>query len=257
MTFTLLGTGTSQGIPVIGCTCETCISTDPRDDRLRCSAWIKTEHTNIIIDVGPDFRTQCLKYGVKDLDAVFLTHEHNDHMIGLDDARPFMFKARKALPVYAEQRVLEDVTARFAYAFEEQIYPGAPRFEMKPISSYVTTEIGDVKIQALRTMHGPLPILGYLINDKVAYLTDSNAYPDETMNILKGVDVLIIDMLREQEHHSHNNFAKAMDYARLIGAKKTYLIHMSHLMGPVKKWEERLPEGVYAGYDGLALDLQS
>jgi len=254
--FTLLGTGTSQGIPVIGCQCDTCTSPNPRDTRLRCSAWISTDTHNVIIDAGPDFRMQSLNNGITDVDAVYLTHEHNDHMIGLDDLRPLMFKARRAMPVYGEQRVLEDVRQRFGYAFEEQPYPGAPRFDLEEISVGDVQTIGDIQLEVLRVMHGPLPILGYLINDKVAYLTDSNSYPPQTIK-LKGVDVLILDMLREQKHHSHNTLAEAIEHATMIGAKETYFIHMSHLLGPVSSWEFRLPENVFAGFDGMTLDLKS
>jgi len=257
VTFTLLGSGTSQGIPVIGCTCPTCTSDNPQDQRLRCSAWISSATHDVIIDVGPDFRQQCLTHGLTSLDAVFLTHEHNDHMIGLDDVRPLMFIARKAMPVYCEERVSRDVKKRFGYAFEEQAYPGAPKIDLRLINESDIVHIGDIKIQALRTNHGMLPILGYLINDKIAYLTDSNAYPLETINILKGVDVLIIDMLREQDHHSHNNLEQALAHTKTFGARKTYFIHMSHLMGPVDEWRSRLPADVFVGYDGMTLDLNS
>jgi len=253
--FTLLGSGTSQGIPVIGCTCDTCTSDDPRDNRLRCSAWIKSDQANIVIDVGPDFRQQCLRQGLTDLDAIFLTHEHNDHMIGLDDVRPLMFRARKPMKLYAEERVMEEVKERFAYAFTEQVYPGAPQFDLEKIKAGDTIQIGDINIRAIRSMHGRLPILGYVINDQIAYLTDSNSFPEETLNIVAGIDVLIIDMLRKREHHSHNNYDTAIQHISQIKAKKTYMIHMSHLMGPTRDWEAGLPADVFAGYDGLSLDL--
>ena len=237
MRFTLLGSGTSQGIPVIGCTCDTCTSEDPRDLRLRCSAWIHSDQADVIIDAGPDFRQQCLSHGVTHLDAVFLTHEHNDHMIGLDDVRPLMFRAKKPMKLYAEDRVITDVRARFDYAFQEQLYPGAPKFDVEYIRPGDTIQIGDIKLQAIRSMHGHLPILGYVINDQIAYLTDSNSFPEETLNIVAGIDVLFIDMLRKEEHHSHNNYGRALEHISTIKAKKTYMIHMSHLMGPTRDWD--------------------
>ena len=255
MRFTLLGSGTSQGIPVIGCTCDTCTSDDPRDDRLRCSAWISSNQANVVIDVGPDFRQQCLRYGLTDLDAVVLTHEHNDHMIGLDDLRPLMFKARKPMRLHAEARVIKDVRERFAYGFQEHAYPGAPRFDPQTIKDGDTIKIGDIKLEAIRGHHGRLPILGYVINDQIAYLTDCNSYPEETLNIIAGIDVLIIDMLRKEAHHSHNNYDQAIQHIANIKPKKAYMIHMSHLMGPTRKWEQGLPDDVYVGYDGLSLDL--
>jgi len=231
------------------------MSDDPRDNRLRCSAWIKSDLASVVIDVGPDFRQQCLQRGLTDLDAVFLTHEHNDHMIGLDDVRPLMFKARKPMKLYAERRVIMDVKQRFAYAFQEQKYPGAPQFNLEEIQAGDTIQIGDIEMRAIRSMHGQLPILGYVINEQIAYLTDSNNYPEETLNIVAGIDVLIIDMLRKEGHHSHNTYDKAIQHISEIKAKKTYMIHMSHLLGPTYVWEAGLPADVFAGYDGLSIDL--
>jgi len=230
--FTLLGTGTSQGIPVIGCNCAVCTSNDPRDNRRRCSAIIEDKDISIVIDVGPDFRQQMLDHGVQDVDAVLITHEHNDHVIGLDDLRPLIFKRREAMTIYAEMRVLVEIKERFKYAFETHAYPGAPEFKLIEIKPGDTIRIQNVTIDVLRVMHGQLPILGFVINKQLAYLT-----------------------LRQKPHHSHSSFEEAVDNAKKIKAKATYMIHMSHLMGPTEDWEQKLPADVYPSYDGLQFDL--
>lgn len=255
MVFTLLGTGTSQGIPIIGCKCETCISNDPHDNRLRVSALIQTASTSVLIDCGPDFRQQMLREKIDRLDAVVITHEHNDHIIGLDDLRPLIFKNRKAMKIYGEERILNEIRERFAYAFQDHAYPGAPVFELIPILPDDDIHIGDIHLKALRAMHGPLPILGFKIEDKIAYFTDTNALPQETMSIVNKIPILIIDMLREKAHHSHNSLESALSLADEVHAKETFLIHMSHTMGPEKKWSQFLPSNVYASYDGLSFEI--
>ena len=255
MIITLLGSATSQGIPVIGCQCAACTSDDPEDKRLRCSALISSDLTNVVIDVGPDFRQQMLRTNTDHLDAVVITHEHNDHIIGLDDLRPFIFRSRKPMRIYAEQRVLNEIKVRFAYAFAPQSHPGAPSFELIPMTPGVSTVIGDIEINPVRVYHGTLPILGIRVGG-LAYLTDTNFIPDETLDQLKGIDHVLIDALRYQPHHSHNTIDQALEKIRLIDPKKeSYLIHMSHLLGPVKEWSRHLPPSIYAGYDGLQFEL--
>jgi phosphoribosyl 1,2-cyclic phosphate phosphodiesterase len=251
---TLLGTATSQGIPVIGCDCSACMSSDIRDKRLRCSALIQTDNANIVIDVGPDFRQQMITAQVKDMDAVLLTHEHNDHVIGLDDLRPFIFSRRTPMTIYAEQRVLDEIIVRFKYAFEDQAYPGAPRFELKAINPGDLIQIGDIDIEVLRIHHGNLPILGFKIN-RFAYLTDTNHIPENTLLELRDMDIVVIDALRKQGHHSHFSLDESLRAIKDLNPAKAYLIHMSHVLGPTSEWEKELPPNVFASFDGLQFEF--
>lgn len=255
MLITILGTATSQGIPVIGCDCAACTSVDPHDRRLRCSALISDDEHNVVIDVGPDFRQQMLKAQVSQLDAVLLTHEHNDHIIGLDDLRPLIFKSKKPMKIYAEDRVLSEIKKRFEYAFEEHQYPGAPKFELLSIEPGQVITVGTIQMTAIRVYHGRLPILGFRMG-KLAYLTDTKQIPDESLNHLANLDYVLMDALRDQEHHSHNTVEQAIQLIHKLRPNKAgYLIHMSHLLGPVQKWSKGLPESIFAAYDGLQFEL--
>ncbi|MEL6389314.1 MAG: MBL fold metallo-hydrolase [Bacteroidota bacterium] len=255
MIFTLLGTGTSQGIPVIGCNCPTCTSTDPRDRRLRCSALVQSSTTSVVIDVGPDFRQQMLTHQVREIDAVIITHEHNDHVIGLDDLRPLIFRSGRPMTIYAEQRVLAEIKNRFAYAFETHQYPGAPEFRLMEVVPGQLLQIGDIHIRAVRVMHGRLPILGYVIEDQIGYLTDTNDVPAASYEHLAELDVLILDMLRHKPHHSHNHFDRAVTMAKQLQAKQTFFTHMSHMLGPTSVWEKDLPDDMWSSYDGQQFEL--
>ena len=254
MKITLLGTGTSQGVPVIGCKCATCTSSDPRDTRYRCSVLISSENTQLVIDVGPDFRSQMLTHQVDNLDGVLLTHEHNDHVIGLDDIRPFLFRKKEGIKIHAEDRVINEVRSRFKYAFQTHLYPGAPSFSMKRIEPGIEFEIGDITILPLRVVHGDLPILGFRIGD-FAYLTDTNFIPDETLHLLSGVKILVLDALREKKHHSHFSVEEAISAIGKIRPDRSYLTHISHLLGPISRWDQQLPKGIYGAYDGLEFEL--
>jgi len=251
----LLGTGTSQGVPIIGCQCVTCISSDSKDKRLRTSAYINIDGYGIIIDVGPDFRQQMLTHHIHRVDAVLLTHEHNDHVIGLDDIRPFNFMHQVEMPVYGLKRVINDIKIKFGYVFEENPYPGAPRmrcYEIEPYKNYDLIE--GITIQTLHVMHGDLPIVGYRIGP-FGYVTDCSFLDDISIEILKGVDVLVLDCLRYREHYSHFNYIEAIQTAKKINAHQTYLTHMSHEMGLHRDIVKNAPDGILPGFDGLKIKL--
>jgi len=254
MKITFLGTGTSQGVPVIGCDCEVCFSTDPKDNRLRTSAMIQWNDKTIIIDAGPDFRQQLLRAKVSDVSAILLTHEHNDHIIGMDDVRPLNFKHRKHMPVYAETRVQEDLKTRFSYIFDENPYPGAPRLTLKNISSESEILIDGLSIRPIRAMHGSLPVYGFRFND-FTYLTDIKSISPTELAKVKGTKFLAIDALHHSEHHAHLNLEQALALIDVIEPEEAYLIHISHRMGLAKKVNASLPKSVQLAHDGLELFL--
>ena len=250
-----LGTGTSQGIPIIGSDHPVCLSTNQKDKRLRSSLLLEKDGKIITIDSGPDFRQQMLRYNAQRLDGILYTHEHNDHVLGLDDIRPLVFKSGEDMNVYGLKRVLDELHNRFPYMFAEQKYPGVPTV----IENIVEEEkflVAGFTIEPIKVLHGPLPILGYLIDDKIAYLTDVKTIPTESLEKLRGVEVLIISALRvEQEHFSHILLDEAIRYADLIGAKQTYFTHISHHLGFHDKVEKQLPKGKYLAYDTLEIIL--
>jgi len=248
----LLGTGTSQGVPVIGCECPVCSSSDPLDKRLRASALVTDGRTNILIDAGPDFRQQMLRLGIKHLDAILLTHEHNDHVIGLDDIRPFNFRAGKPMPVYALPRVTEEVRRRFDYVFTEKI-AGLPRIELIPIDKNTSLRFGDINVQAIGVMHGDLPILGFRIGP-VAYLTDMKSLETGEMDKMCGIRFLIHTALHHTEHPTHMNLDQSLDFANKVAPERAWLIHVSHHMGLAAELNPRLPDHVNLGYDGLEVE---
>ncbi len=253
LVLTMLGTGTSQGVPVIGCRCPTCLSPDPRDKRLRVSGMISNGNTNVLIDCGPDVRQQLLRVGITRVDALLLTHEHNDHLVGLDDLRPLMFARRKPFLVYAEGRVLEEIRTRFAYAFAKNPYPGAPSFDLREIGPGQSLRVGDLPaIEPLRVMHGGLPILGYRIGS-LAFLTDVKSVPAESLARLADLDVLITSALHEFDHHSHMTIEEAVAFAKTVRALRTYFVHMSHHAAPHAVLELTLPHTVHLAYDNLRL----
>lgn len=254
MKVTFLGTGTSQGIPVIACNCPTCMSRNPKDSRLRTSVFVNYKGVDICIDMGPDFRQQILASRIQNIDAVLLTHEHNDHMIGADDLRPFNFIQKRDMPIYGEKRVLSEVKSRFKYAFEPHPYPGIPQFLLNPINASDSFQIDGLDIQPIRIHHGPLPILGYRIGN-FCYLTDVKTIPDAEFKKLEGVKVVVLSALRKKQHHSHMTLDEALEMAVRIGAEKTYLTHFSHDLGPVAEWENELPQDVFPAYDRLEITL--
>jgi len=252
MEITFLGTGTSQGVPVIGCRCPVCQSTDDRDKRLRTSALVSTQNKNFVIDAGPDFRQQLLRENISQVDAILITHEHNDHIIGMDDVRPLNFLHRKSMPVFAEKRVQNELKTRFAYIFDENPYPGAPRLTLHDIEDEIDLVIEDVRITPIRAWHGNLPVLGFRFGD-FTYLSDLNYLEDEVLNKVKGTKYLAIDALHHSFHHSHLNLKQALQMIEIIQPDQAYLIHMSHRMGRHEEVDATLPENVRLAYDGMKI----
>lgn len=246
---TFLGTGTSQGIPLIGCHCEVCDSMDPRDKRLRTSALIEYEGIKVVIDAGPDFRQQMLREDIRTLDGILLTHQHKDHTGGLDDVRAFNYITGKNMPIYCEPRVQESLKMEYSYAFLEKKYPGVPEFELHTIGPE-PFKINGVEIIPIRAMHYKLPVLGFRFG-KLGYLTDANYISDEEIEKLRGVSVFVINTIRRAKHISHFSLDEALDVARRVGARKTYLTHLSHQIEKHSELALFLPDGVTPAYDML------
>ncbi|MEK7719721.1 MAG: MBL fold metallo-hydrolase [Bacteroidota bacterium] len=253
MRVTLLGTGTSQGVPVIACNCEVCRSADSRDKRLRCAILVEDGDTSLLVDAGPDFRQQMLLYRVTNLDAVLLTHEHADHIFGLDDIRSFNWIRKAPMDIYCEKRVAENLKTIFNYAFAENRYPGTPQMELLHIDGE-PFRVKGIEVVPIRLYHHKLPVYGFRFG-KFAYLTDFNRIEGEELVKLKGVEVLIICALRKSIHISHLNLSEALRLAGEIGPKKTYLTHMSHEMGFHAELAKELPDGVEPAYDGLVIEI--
>ena len=251
---TFLGTGTSQGIPVIGSDHPVSFSNDPRDKRLRSSILIEYENLCFTVDCGPDFRQQMLKANCKKLDGIIFTHEHADHTTGIDDVRPFFFRQGK-IPIYLSKRVLDSLKERFAYIFDpEKKYPGSPDFDINIIENNKSFQISDLEITPIESMHLKLPVFGYRIKD-FAYLTDVKTITELELNKLNGLDSLVINALRFEPHPSHLNVDEAIEIINLINPKKTYLTHISHNMGFHQEVCKKLPKNVTLAYDGLVLEI--
>lgn len=253
MRVTFLGTGTSQGIPVIACQCEVCRSNDDKDHRLRSAVLIQDRSNTFVIDSGPDFRQQMLRADVRKLDAVLLTHGHKDHTGGLDDVRSFNYLQQAAMPVYGREEVLEDIRREFSYAFGIEKYPGVPQLELHPINEAVF-EVSDVLIQALPVLHGKMNVSGFRIG-QFSYITDASFVPDRTIQLIKNSDVLVINALRLKKHYSHFNLEEALELIHQVKPKKAYLTHIGHMMGRTVEVEKLLPPDVSLAYDGLVLNL--
>jgi phosphoribosyl 1,2-cyclic phosphate phosphodiesterase len=250
---TILGSGTSQGVPVIACECEVCRSTDPKDNRSRTSLLVESETTTVVIDTGPDFRQQMLRERVKNLDAIVFTHEHKDHVAGMDDVRAFNFKkGGKAIPIYASERVEEALKREYAYIFSKDKYPGTPEIDLIPIDKENFT-VGDLLWQPVEVMHYKLPVKGFRIG-KLAYITDANYIPENEIKKLQGIDTLIINALRHQPHLSHFNLQEAVDMVDRLQPAQAFFTHISHLMGKHKKITSQLPDHINLAYDGLQIE---
>ena len=250
---TFLGTGTSQGIPVIGCDCETCRSTNPKDKRLRTSILVETNGKTLVIDTGPDFRQQMLRARVTKVDAVLLTHEHNDHIIGIDDVRPFNFRYEMDMPVYAEERVLNNIKERFNYIFNAT-YPGVPRLIGHQIDKNTPFEIEGIPIIPLEVMHYKLPVLGFRFGN-FTYITDIKTISDKEIQKLLGTETLVVSALHKNDHLSHMSLYEALDLIEFIKPKQAYLTHLSHRMGLHDAVSKELPSNVQIAYDNLMIHV--
>lgn len=249
-----LGTGTSQGIPVIGSHHSVCKSENPKDKRLRVSIWVHSEDFSIVIDCGPDFRQQMLTSKCQRLDALLFTHEHADHTAGLDDIRPFYF-AQGDIPIYAHKRVLENLNRRFDYIFEtENKYPGAPSVTPIEVIENENFKVKNQMVVPINASHGNLQVFGYKIKNFV-YLTDVKSMEVAEIEKIKGVEVLVINALRFEPHNTHFNIEEALDFISLVQPKKAYLTHISHLMGFHDEVQKQLPKNVYLAYDNLEIEI--
>jgi phosphoribosyl 1,2-cyclic phosphate phosphodiesterase len=251
---TFLGTGTSQGVPVVACSCEVCQSGDSKDKRLRTSVLIEVDNHHLVIDAGPDFRQQMLRANVMELSAILLTHEHYDHIAGLDDIRAFNWVQKKPIDIYAEHRVHQSVKQIFYYVFASEKYPGIPQMTLHEVDEnpffIVKTEIIPI-----RGLHLKLPVFGYRI-EKFAYLTDMNSLDSEEEKKLSGLEVLVVNALRKESHVSHFTLSQALGLIKRLNPRKAYITHISHQMGKSEEVSLELPENVYLAFDGLVIDFE-
>lgn len=249
---TFLGTGTSTGVPEVGCPCPVCTSSDPRDRRLRVSALVETAETRILIDCGPDFREQMLRVPFGPIDGVLLTHEHYDHTGGIDDLRPFCRFGD--IDIFADDLTCRHLRERLPYFFREVLYPGVPRLHFQAITPFTPITIKNVEVLPLQVMHGALPILGFRIG-KLGFITDMLTAPKATYEALQGINTLVVNGLRPKPHGSHQTLDDAIAFAHAVGARETYLIHMSHDAGLHAEPSIKLPPHTHFAYDGLQIEI--
>jgi phosphoribosyl 1,2-cyclic phosphate phosphodiesterase len=254
MEITFLGTGTSQGVPVIACNCKVCKSNDLKDKRLRTSVMISFNNKNIVIDTGPDFRQQMLRENVQHLDAILFTHEHKDHIAGLDDIRAFNYQTKKDMPIYATKQVQIGLKKEFHYIFSNFDYPGIPKVNLQTINHNKPFELFNNNITPIEVMHYKLPVTAYRINN-FTYITDANYISEAEKEKIKGTDVLVINALRKEKHISHFTLDEALELINEIKPKKAYLTHISHLLGKHQDISKELPENVFLAYDGLKIKV--
>ncbi|QWX85422.1 MBL fold metallo-hydrolase [Cellulophaga sp. HaHaR_3_176] len=254
MKITFLGTGTSQGIPIIGSTHPVCLSKNTKDKRLRVSVLISWDEFNYVIDCGPDFRQQMLANPIDKLDGILFTHEHSDHTAGIDDIRPFFFR-QGDIPIYAHERVIDSLKKRFDYIFASlNRYPGAPAVDIHTVENNKVLKLGGVAVVPISVQHNRLQVFGYRFKD-FAYLTDVKTITDEEIKKLKGVKILVVNALRIEAHHSHFNLEEALAFIAKVQPEKAYLTHISHLLGFHDEVEKNLPDNVYLGYDNLTITI--
>jgi phosphoribosyl 1,2-cyclic phosphate phosphodiesterase len=253
MQVTFLGSGTSQGVPVIGCQCSVCLSPDMKDKRLRASIRIVHEDLNVIIDSGPDFRQQCLRESMTTLDAIVFTHGHKDHLAGLDDVRAFNFVMQKKVDIYCDERVDDAIRREFPYIFHDEKYPGVPEIEMHRIG-LDPFYIGNLQFIPIEVMHYRLPVLGFRIGN-FTYITDANYISPEEKEKIKGSKVLVLNALRKEAHISHFTLDEAVALAQELGAQTTYFTHISHQLGLHQEIENELPQGIKLAYDQLQIEI--
>ncbi|WP_262420314.1 MBL fold metallo-hydrolase [Flagellimonas meishanensis] len=254
MTITFLGTGTSQGIPVIGSNHPVCKSSDPRDKRLRVSVLVSWKNYNYVIDCGPDFRQQMLANPIERLDGILFTHEHADHTAGIDDIRPFFFR-QGDIPIYAHKRVVKQLKRRFDYIFaDDDRYPGAPAVKVTEVEKDSPIPLADLHVIPIEAYHNRLQVFGYRFKDFV-YLTDVKQVPEDEIQKIQNAKVLVVNALREEAHHSHFNLDEALEFAIKVGAEQTYFTHISHLLGFHGEVEKKLPKNVHLAYDNLKIKI--
>jgi phosphoribosyl 1,2-cyclic phosphate phosphodiesterase len=250
---TFLGTGTSQGVPVIGCSCDVCRSLDFRDKRLRSSVHIAVEGHSFVVDTGPDFRQQMLRENIPRLDAIIYTHEHKDHTAGMDDIRPFNFRQKKNIPLYGTPPVLRQLQQEFSYVFAANKYPGAPGVDTHEIGNE-PFHVNGVLFRPIQVYHHKLPVLGYRVGD-FTYITDANQIPDEELDKIRGSRVLVLNALQLHPHISHFTLEEALEIVAELQPEKAYFTHISHRLGLHTQIESKLPENVFLSYDGLQIVL--
>ncbi len=254
MKVTFLGTGTSQGVPVIACSCPVCLSENKKDKRLRSSILIESETTTVVIDTGPDFRYQMLRKKVQHLDAVVFTHEHKDHIAGLDDVRAFNYKQQSAMEIYATDNVQQSLKREFYYVFSEFKYPGIPLLNLHTLDKNRSFKIGDIQFTPIEVMHYKLPVLGFRIKDFV-YITDAKTISDEEFKKIEGAKFLVLNALQKENHISHLTFQEAIDLANRAGADHTFFTHISHKLGKYEDVSRELPSKISLAYDGLEINI--
>lgn len=254
MKLTFLGTGTSTGVPQLGCDCDVCASDNPRDTRMRSSALLEAHGISMLIDCGPDFYLQMLRHNrMSPIDMLLLTHHHYDHMGGIDDLRPYC--TADGFPIYCSDVVNRDIRRRIPYSFSEHPYPGVPRFDIHELQPYRAFDFRGIEITPLPVIHGEMPILGYKFGTTLAYITDASHLPAETIDHLKGIDTLVINALRIKPHHSHMSLSETLAAISEIKPRKAYLIHMSHQIGRHDDVERLLPPNIHLAYDGLEINI--